>query len=372
MKIRIVIGALFVLAVASFPTTNSSMGQSEDDISFARRPVPGVRIIREKDYDKRPAFYLSSNLYTTMATERETANRFVSFHFEVTPNGGPLPHTHRNEWETFFVFGGNDVTFTVGVNPDPPFNFIEQVVPSGAVVYGSQCPVHGFRNDSGGTAQIFSFAMPGGLNKFFADSGERVKDFDAPIPPISQEEITRTAFWAEQRGDALHFLGAPPPDCPNAPMHQISSITGKNLETGGDRPRFTGPFGEQRVSLLTPEEVGKITGAMAFCGPPLLPGSSGGTVDYSYFTLPPQQSSFPPSVSSSNAFEVFYILAGTLSFQFEGKTVKAPPLTYVEIQQGVPYSIANRGQEQAESLAVSVIAPPESECLRPPLPPGGP
>jgi mannose-6-phosphate isomerase-like protein (cupin superfamily) len=369
MKIRIVIGALFVLAVASFPTTNSSMGQSEDDISFARRPVPGVRIIREKDYDKRPAYYLSSNLYTTMATERETDNKFVSFHFEVTPQGGPLPHTHSNEWETFFVFGGNDVTFTVGVNPNPPFNFIEQVIPSGTVVYGPQCPVHGFTNKSGGTAQIFSFALPGGLNKFFADSGERVENFDAPIPAISPEEITRTAFWAEQRGDALHFLGAPPPDCPNAPDHVISSITGKNLVTGGDRPRFTGPFGEARISLLTSQEVGKITGAVAFCRPPLLPGSSGGTVEYSYFTLPLEQSDFPPSVVSNNAFEVFYILTGTLSFKFEGKTVKAPPLTYVEIKEGVPFSIANKGRELVEALAVSVIAPPESECLRPP---GGP
>jgi len=367
MKIRIVIGTLFALAVVNFPTTNTSMGQTKDDISFAQTPVPGVRIIREKDYDKRPAYYLSSNLYTTMATERETDNRFVSFHFEIPPNGGPLPHTHSNEWETSFVFGGNDVTFTVGVTPNG--QFIDQVIPSGTVVYGSQCPVHGFRNDSGGTAQIFSFALPGGLNKFFADAGTRVKDFDAPIPAITQEEITRTAFWAEQRGDALHIPGAPPPDCPNAPMHQISSITGKNLETGGDRPRFTGPFGEQRVSLLTPEEVGRITGAMAFCGPPLLPGSTGGTVDYSYFTLPPQQSGFPPSVSSNNAFEVFYILTGTPSFQFEGKTVKAPPLTYVEIKQGVPFSIANKGKEPAESLAVSVIAPLASGCLRPP---GGP
>jgi len=368
MNIRIVIRALFALTVASFVTASSSIGAPNDDISFARRPVPGVRIIRERDYDKRPAYYLSSNLYTTLATERETANQFVSFHFEIPNGGGPLPHTHKNEWETFFVFG-NPVTFTVGVTPDGS-KFEDQVIPPGAVVYGPQCPVHGFTNKSGGTAQIFSFALPGGLNKFFADAGERVKDFDAPIPPISQEEITRTAFWAEQRGDALHPLGVPPPECPNSPDHQISSIDGKSLINGADRPTFTGPFGEKRISLLTQKEVGTITGAMAFCHPPLLSNlSTGGTVEYSYFTLPPQQSSFPPTVSSNNAFEVFYILTGTLTFQFQGKTAKAPPLTYVEIQKGIPYSIANQGQVQAASLAVSVIAPPESGCVRPPPPP---
>src|SRR5438093_7695312 len=76
-------------------------------------PVPGVRIVRQQDYAKRPNHYLSSNLYTTLAADRETGRRFCSFDFQVTPNGGgPDAHTHRNEWETFFVEEGT-VTFAV-------------------------------------------------------------------------------------------------------------------------------------------------------------------------------------------------------------------------------------------------------------------
>src|SRR2546425_828202 len=76
-------------------------------------PVPGVRIVRQRDYPKRPAHYLSSNLYTTLAADRETGRRFCSFDFQVAPNGGgPDAHTHKNEWETFFVEQGT-VTFTV-------------------------------------------------------------------------------------------------------------------------------------------------------------------------------------------------------------------------------------------------------------------
>src|SRR5215471_435130 len=78
-------------------------------------PVPGVRIVQQKDYHKRPAYYLSSNLYTTLASGRETGNTFVSFDFQIPSLGGPLPHTHRNEWETFYVEQGT-VTFTTGVN----------------------------------------------------------------------------------------------------------------------------------------------------------------------------------------------------------------------------------------------------------------
>src|SRR5438093_9434033 len=101
------------LAVNAHPPTGA-----EEAETISEKPVPGVRIIREKDFDKQPAHYLSSNLYTTLASARDNLNKFVAFDFQVTPGGGPLPHTHSNEWETFFVHQG-EVTFTVGVNPDP-------------------------------------------------------------------------------------------------------------------------------------------------------------------------------------------------------------------------------------------------------------
>ena len=173
----------------------------------------------------------------------------------------------------------------------------------------------------------------------------------------------RFAFWGEQTGRLPHFPGTPPPEVPDTtPEPVISSITGEG------RPKVQGPFGEERVSLATPEEVGNITGATAFCGPGA-PGRPGGTVNYSYFLLGPRDR-FPASVTSNNV-EVFYTLGGRLSFKFEAETVTVETLTYVEIQPGVPFSIANLATEspgsQASSLAISVIAP---DC--PPPPGGGP
>jgi mannose-6-phosphate isomerase-like protein (cupin superfamily) len=395
MNMRIVLGSLLMLAAASVLITSvgdiaygnhfPQGGGDDEGPFFSEVPVDGVRIIREEDYPKRPAHYLSSNLYTTLAHGRETGNRFCAFDFQVPDGGGPLPHTHRNEWETFFVHPGQaPVAFTVGVASDPTtdppsFNFIEEEIPDGTVVYGPQCPVHGFINKSGQFSRIFSFVMPCGLENFFLTSGEKVVDFFAPIPQITQEEIVRTAFWAEQRGDALHFLApgipAPPPTCPpDTPKDVISSITGENPITGEVRRRIVGLFGEERVSLLTRAEVGSITGATAFCGPGAPGRRQGGTVNYSYFSLP-QQDDFPTAVTSQN-IEVFYTLGGTLWFKFEDKTVQVPALTYVEIQPGVSFSMANlapsgKGRkkgskdiEPAESLAISVI----NDC--PPPPPG--
>ena len=329
---------------------------------FAESPVPGVRIIRERDYDKRPAHYVSSNLYTTLAAARETGNGFVAFDFQVPPGGGPPPHTHGFEWELFFVTQG-EVTLTLGVEDFPPHDFITVVSRAGTLGYGPQGRVHGFLNESDRPARMFSFAMPAGLDVFFETIGERVRDFEAPIPRSGPEEVLRLAFWGEQTARVLHIPGTPPPEVPDTtPNVVISSITGEG------RPKFEGPFGEERVSLVTPEEVGNITGATAFCGPGP-PGRPGGTVDSSYFMLGPRHR-FPASVTSNN-MEVFYTLGGRLSFKFEDKVVTVEALTYVEIQPGVPFSIANLATESprrhASSLAISVIAP---DC--PPPPGGGP
>jgi len=320
-------------------------------------PAPGVRIVRASNYHQRPAYYLSSNLYTTLAAGVETGNRFVAFDFQVPPGGGPLPHTHRNEWETFFVEEGT-VTFTVGVEDNPPFNFIEQEVPAGTVVYGSLGPIHGFINKGRAPARIFSFAMPAGLENFFHVAGTEVINWFAPIPPITFEEIVRTAFWAEQRGDALHFPNTPAPIYPPGTLdHVISSVFSTT------RPQETGPFGERRVVLLTPTEVGTQTGATAFCGPPPIPGRTGGTVKYSYFSLP-TRTDFRNMHTSQNT-EVFYTLGGSLTFFFPqtgnskfGQPVTVPPLTFVQIEAGVPFTIGNSDRSAAaQALAISVIAP---------------
>ena len=314
-------------------------------------PAPGVRMVRPKDYPIRPAHYLSSNLYTTLAADRETGNRFNAFDFQVPPEGGPLPHTHHNEWETFFVSDG--VMKFTELDSNPPYNYILLDEPAGTVVYGSLGPVHGFQNKTTSKGRIFSFAMPAGLDQFFHNAGEEVVDYNAPIPAISMEEIVRTAFWAEQRGDSLWFLGAPPPVIPAGnPQPVISSANDAR------RPTETGPFGEKRVVLLSPTEVGNVTGATAFCGPGR-PGRPGGSVKYTYLTMPNQQGDFPTAFTSQNT-EVFYTLGGNLSFRFGGflgNSVTAEPGTFIQIDPGVPFSIANLSSAAAQSLGISVISP---------------
>jgi len=329
---------------------------------ISETPAPGVRIVRPSDYPKRPAHYLSSSLYTTLAGGRETGNKFVAFDFQTPAGAGPLAHTHKNEWESFFVSDGT-ITFVHGPDPNPPFPLMEEVVPAQGVLYGPQGPVHGFQNHTQTRARLFSFAMPAGLDMFFHTSGSEVVDFNAPIPPISIDEITRTAFWAEQRGDSLWPVGQAPPNIPASTPAMVVSMVNDTK-----RPMETGPFGETRRVLLTPGEVGNLTGATAFCGPGR-PGRFGGTVKYSYLMLDTQRATFPSNYSSPNT-GVFYVLSGTLSMNFGGlvnKTVTLETGTFVQIEPGIPYSLANlsvSGQAATPVRAIAIDVIPPDVCLQ--------
>src|SRR5262249_58769514 len=117
---------LFVISfgdVAYSQTVRLNCEAVDRECLISEMPVPGVRIVRKRNFPSRPAWYLSSNLYTTLAGGRETFNRFNAFDFQVTAGGGPLPHTHHNEWETFFVLEGA-VNFTIGVEDRAPYNFM--------------------------------------------------------------------------------------------------------------------------------------------------------------------------------------------------------------------------------------------------------
>jgi mannose-6-phosphate isomerase-like protein (cupin superfamily) len=296
----------------------------------------------------RPAHYVSGDLYTTLAAARETRNQFAVVDFFVPPGGGPFPHAHDHEWETFFVIEGT-VNFYVDVNPMPPFNVLEQAAGPGTTVYAPKCRVMGFINRSAAPARILAFAVPAGIDNFFHLVGDEVVDYYAPIPPPTPEQFMRLAFWGdrEAQGDT-YFPGGPPPSCPGVPEKVMTSITDPA------RPTEIGPFGETRRVLVTPTEVGNLTGASAFCGfgPP---GRPGGTAKSSYFTLATGNG----AVYSSPNTELFYPLRGWLTFIFENnRRVVVGPKTYVEIQPGVPFTIeaSNKGVP-AEALTMSVIAP---------------
>ncbi len=361
--------------------------------------IGGVRIVEYADYDKRPGYYLSSALYTTLAGERETSNKFVAFDFSdpASPYGtflngrvGPLQHTHRNEYEAFFVVSGTYI-FTEGMQMGVNMGELREVeVKAGTLAFGPQGRIHGFRSKpDDGPGKIFSLALPAGLDQFFINAGTAVTNRYDPIKPNSQEEAIRTAFWAGQRGDALFLQGydlGNPNSAQLRPPSSAPSIAGQPIPTfrpdwpdmittsmtATNRPISTGAFGEQRLSLVSAQEVKAVTGRVAWKGPFVPPNLPGATMNYDSIILTAGLNSdfskidtVASSVTDPNnpdpftSYRIIYTLDSGISLKIGNEApVVLDALTYVEIPTGVSFSLGNTGSTDLRALDIYVYNAP--------------
>lgn len=373
-------------------------------------PAFGPRIVEYADLGSRPAYYLSSGIYTSLAGASDTFNKFVSFDFTDPPapygtylNGrvGPLQHSHANELELFFVVSGKYI-FTEGMQDGDRGVLEDHVLTAGTLGYGPLGRVHGFRAVPGdGPGKIFSIALPAGLDAFFQNSGATVSNRYDQITPNSQPEASNTSFWAGQRGDQIFLTGwdlgqisgpAAGAWSELRPDYSGPAIDGRPVPTfappwpdmvtssiySEDRPTSVGHFGEKRITLVTADEAKAVTGRVAWKGPFSLPSEPGGTFEYDYISLPAglnsdyqitslvEEAPHDPRDPTPSSFIVLYSLDGPLSIRLYDQynpitqtltesTFTLDPLTYVQLPTGTRYSLANIGSEPAQALSIHLF-----------------
>jgi quercetin dioxygenase-like cupin family protein len=113
------------------------------------------------------------------------------------PGGGPPPHIHHFEDESFYILEGT-ATFqadgqTIHAKPG---DFIH--IPRGTV--------HSLRNDGDRPARaliIISRAGPAGMQRFFEESFTPARDRSTTPPPISEELVKRMMAAAARNGFEL-------------------------------------------------------------------------------------------------------------------------------------------------------------------------
>lgn len=76
------------------------------------------------------------------------------------PGGGPPPHMHQHEDETFFVLEGDYEFLTGGV---------WKPVPAGETVHALRGSVHTFRNAGSTAGRILVFVAPAGMEKYLEE-----------------------------------------------------------------------------------------------------------------------------------------------------------------------------------------------------------
>jgi len=145
-----------------------------------------------------PAVWGPGDLYNLLATGEETNNAFFQFEAIVPTGGGPPPHIHSREDESFYVVNGR-LEILLG---DSTYQ-----ARAGDFVFVPRGTVHRFKNLGGDPAvQLVTF-VPAGMERYFREVFPPVTDRKAAPPPITDELIQKLNEVAPKYG--LKFPAAP-------------------------------------------------------------------------------------------------------------------------------------------------------------------
>lgn len=131
------------------------------------------------------------DLYRYLATGDETGGAYATMDATVPPGGGPPPHVHSREEESFFVLEG-EITFrledeTIVAGPNTFVN-----IPIGAL--------HSFKNESDQPARMLLTVAPAGLEKMFLEVGKVLTSPNEQPQPPTEEEIRKLLEVAPSYG----------------------------------------------------------------------------------------------------------------------------------------------------------------------------
>jgi quercetin dioxygenase-like cupin family protein len=146
-------------------------------------------------------FWVLGQRLDFLATGETTGGQYSLFHVFI-PAGppGPLPHTHRNADEFFFVVEGRiEIFFEDAWRALGPGQFLH--VPRGTI--------HTFRNMTTDAARMLSGFVPSGFEWFFRDFGHSARPEDVEPLPVQEAEIQRLKATAGHYGMELGRVHEP-------------------------------------------------------------------------------------------------------------------------------------------------------------------
>jgi quercetin dioxygenase-like cupin family protein len=129
-----------------------------------------------------PALWGPGDLYSLLLTGEESNGALLQFEAIVPTGGGPPPHIHGREDETFYVVKGElDVRIGDATHHARAGDFV--FVPRGTV--------HAFRNVGSDTAIQLVTVAPAGLEQYFREVFPVATDRNAAPPPVTEDFIQK-------------------------------------------------------------------------------------------------------------------------------------------------------------------------------------
>lgn len=149
--------------------------------------------------DTGRSYWGPGDRYTFLVTGDETDGAYFSMLAVVPPMGGPPPHTHRDEDETFYILEGHP-TFRLGDErvQAGPGDFVN--IPRGML--------HCFRNFTDEPVRMILTFTPSGIERFFEETLERAYDLTQE-PPDNLDEVGARYAEAAPRYGMEFFLDLP-------------------------------------------------------------------------------------------------------------------------------------------------------------------
>jgi quercetin dioxygenase-like cupin family protein len=138
-----------------------------------------------------PSFWGPGDRYTFLVTGAESGGAYFAMEAFVPPGGGPPPHVHTREDETFYVLEGR-IQFLLGDRcvVAGPGDFVS--VPRGTV--------HCFTNGGAETARMILTFTPAGIEGFFEETLETAPNGAGDVPDNLVEVGARYAEAAPRYG----------------------------------------------------------------------------------------------------------------------------------------------------------------------------
>jgi quercetin dioxygenase-like cupin family protein len=128
-----------------------------------------------------PTVWAADDIYTVKATGAQTNGNIGFIEATVPAGGGPVPHAHTEEDETFYVLDG-ELEFVDG---DHTFTAV-----AGDFIHVPKGIRHGFKNRRIHAARLLFIYTPAGLEQLMLDHSTPARAGETP-PPIDDDMMAR-------------------------------------------------------------------------------------------------------------------------------------------------------------------------------------
>lgn len=145
-----------------------------------------------------PTVSVVGDVYAMLARAEDTGDAQTVLHALVPPGGGPPPHVHLRDDESFFVIEG-EIDLTLG-------HETTRVGP-GTFAFVLRGQRHAFKNNSGAPVRMLIWTAPGGLDRLFTEVGQALPRGSTTPAPVTDEAIERLVRACPKHGIEVEAPG---------------------------------------------------------------------------------------------------------------------------------------------------------------------